>query len=598
MRSPVSLKPVLNKAQSSRSQTPAGVPDLKFLESTGQKTFSGKAGFPMITRALIIAAYFTVIIVAGMAARTHWRGSPSDFFLAGRRLGPVLLLVTMAATNFSAFTIFGTSGAGYRDGYAFFPIMGFGTGFMSLTFWVLGRKIRELGRIHKVITPAELVKVLYNSRGLSMLFSLVMIAFTVPYLALQPMAAGYALEELLGVPYLWGCGAVTALIVLYTLRGGMRAVVWTDLVQGLFMTVLLFIALGTVAAHYGGFAEANLEVMARRPELFSRPGAAGSYTMGIWFSYMLLWFFCDPMFPQLFQRFYAARDERALAATMLLYPLICTVIFFLPVSMGVLGHLAFPGLPHGSSDRILPMMLGAISGDLMASLILAAALAALMSTMDSQLLTLSSIFSRDVLPFFKKEATGDGNSGRWFVAALGMAGFVLALKPPATILQLATQTFSGLAVLFPTVFFGLYFRRVHALPAMLSIISGESVLLLFHLEWLETARVLPVVWVMATTFAVYLSGHLVIAWPSGRAFSGIRDWSRNPYVYVMPGVFILAMDFWNWQKTGPAFFGVPFWVWYFAGLSALQTFVMFKLVRQGRPGMKKREMSEAYKTWL
>ncbi|MFP4482153.1 MAG: hypothetical protein ACLFN0_05085, partial [Thermovirgaceae bacterium] len=108
-------------------------------------------------------------------------------------------------------------------------------------------------------------------------------------------------------------------------------------------------------------------------------------------------------------------------------------------------------------------------------------------------------------------------------------------------------------------------------------------LLFFHLGWLETSKVLPVVWVLAATIAVYLSGHLVIAWPPGKAFSGIEEWSRNPYVYIMSGVFILAMDYWNWQKTGPAFLGIPFWVWYFAGLSALQTFVMFKLVSKGSP---------------
>ena len=55
------------------------------------------------------------------------------------------LLATMVATNFSAFTVFGTSGAGYRDGYAFFPIMGFGTGFMALTFWIIGRNMRQVG---------------------------------------------------------------------------------------------------------------------------------------------------------------------------------------------------------------------------------------------------------------------------------------------------------------------------------------------------------------------------------------------------------------------------------------------------------------------
>ncbi|MDO9509252.1 MAG: sodium:solute symporter family protein [Thermovirgaceae bacterium] len=533
----------------------------------------------MITRIAVVLTYFIVIVLIGLMARTSWKSSPDNYFLADRKLGTVLLLGTMVATNFSAFTFFGASGAGYRDGYAFFPIMGFGTGFMALSFWVLGRKIRHLGRRHNAITPAELVSAMYGSPVLSLLFALVMIAFTIPYLALQPMAAGYALEELLGLPYLWGCSIVTAIIVLYTLCGGMKAVVWTDLFQGTFMAVLLLVALGTVASYHGGFINANREVMASNPQLFSRPGGAGTYTIGIWFSYILLWFLCDPMFPQLFQRFLSAKNERAISRTMLLYPLICTVIFFLPVSMGVLGHLSFPGLTDAQSDRIVPMMLNAISGDFMASLVVAAALAALMSTMDSQLLTLSSIFSRDILPLFGKRTRHSSLAGHGFVVVLAAAGLLLAFKPPSTILQLATQTFSGLAVLFPTVLFGLYFKRVFSLPAILSIICGEFTLFIFHMRWLSTTMVLPVIWVMLVAFSIYLLTHLVMAGHSGALTIRTPAWLRNTHFYLMAGIFVMAMDFWNWGKTLPTFIGIPAWIWYFVGLSALLTLAMFHLVR-------------------
>ena len=251
----------------------------------------------MAIKIAVLVAYFLMVLVVGLVARTRWRSSPETYFLADRKLGPLVLLGTMVATNFSAFTVFGTSGAGYRDGYAFFPIMGFGTGFMALTFWIIGRKIWQVGRERNLVTPPELVRSLYASPALSFLFALVMIVFTIPYLALQPMAAGYALEALVGLPYVWGCVLVTAIIVLYTLRGGMRAVAWTDLFQGALMFVLLGVSLVMVVRHYGGFVEANARVLAEHPELFSRPGGTGKYTLGIWFSFILLWFFCDPMFP-------------------------------------------------------------------------------------------------------------------------------------------------------------------------------------------------------------------------------------------------------------------------------------------------------------
>jgi len=69
-----------------------------------------------------------------------------------------------------------------------------------------------------------------------------------------------------------------------------------------------------------------------------------------------MWFFCDPMFPQLFQRFFSAKNDRSIARTMLLYPLVCTVVFFMPIAVGVLGRLSFPDLAGKQADRILPVV--------------------------------------------------------------------------------------------------------------------------------------------------------------------------------------------------------------------------------------------------
>jgi SSS family solute:Na+ symporter len=458
--------------------------------------------------------------------------------------------------------------------------MGFGTGFMALTFWIIGRKVCELGHQHGLITPPELIRKIYHSPGLSVLFSVVMIVFTIPYLALQPMAAGYALEELIGLPYVYGCILVTGIILLYTLRGGLRAVAWTDLFQGLLMFVLLGVALIMVICHHGGLIAANQKVLSAYPELFSRPGGLGKYSVGIWFSFMVLWFFCDPMFPQLFQRFFSAKNERTIARTMLLYPLVCTVVFFMPITVGVLGRLSFPGLVGKEADRILPMVLTAISGDFMAALVLAAGLAALMSTMDSQLLTLSSIFSRDIAPLIKKNRKENSMTGRIFLICLGLAGLALAYKPPATILQIATQTFTGLAVLFPTVIFGLYLKRVFPVCAIASILAGEAALVLFYFKLIPHGRFLAVIWVMLITFGVYLGLHLLMLWREKAISIRMPRWLLNGYFYFFSAIFILAMDFWAWGKVQPLVLGIPLWIFYFVALSAIQSIGMVYLIRK------------------
>jgi len=534
----------------------------------------------MVTKISVLAAYFLIVLVIGWFTRTHWKSSPASYFLADRKLGTVILLATMAATNFSAFTVFGVSGAGYRDGWSFFPIMGFGTGFMALSFWVIGRKAWRIGCERGIITPSELVESLYGSPALSLLFALVMIVFTVPYLALQPMAAGYALEELVGLPYFYGSAFVTAVIVLYTLHGGMRAVAWTDLFQGLLMMVLLVATIVIAANHHGGFVAASRDVMTMRPELFSRPGGMGQYLPGVWFSYMALWFFCDPMFPQLFQRFFSARDERTIGRMMLFYPVVCTIVFFAPVAVGVLGHLSFPGLIGKQADRILPMVAAAVAGDFLAALVIAAGLAALMSTMDSQFLTLSSIFTRDILPRMRRRQTTTSLPGRLFVIGLSLAGLGFAYRPPATFLQIATAAFTGLAVLFPTVFFGLYCRRVHSAAAILSILCGEATLLVFHLEWVSPGGFLPVVWVMLVAFGVYLTLHVLMVARQGRPRMGMPGWLTDRHVLVQVAILLLAMDFWAWGISRPFFLGVPLWIAYFVLLSALQTAAMACMIRR------------------
>jgi SSS family solute:Na+ symporter len=533
----------------------------------------------VITKISVLMAYFMVVLLIGYFTRTHWKSSPASYFLADRRMGTLILLATMTATNFSAFTVFGTSGAGYRDGYGFFPIMAFGTGFMALSFWVIGRKAWRIGRERGIITPPELVKSLYNSPALGFLFALVMITFTVPYLALQPMAAGYALQELVGLPYFPGCVMVTAVIVLYTLHGGLRAVAWTDLFQGLLMLIMLTAVLVVIAGHHGGIAEANRQVMALKPALFSRPGGSGYYTPGIWFSYMALWFLCDPMFPQLFQRFFAAKSEQSISRMMLFFPLVCTVVFLPPIALGVMGHLSFPDLAGKQADRILPLVVNAAAGDFMAAMVTAGALAALMSTMDSQLLTLSSIFTRDLLPIFWKPSTRTSIPGRIFVIGLSIAGLALAHRPPATMIEIATETFTGLAVLFPTVLFGLYWKRVYSAPAIISILAGETTLIMLHFKLIPPGPFLPVIPVMLAAFGGYLVAHLLLRVKEGNLAISLPAWPTNRHFLMLTGIFLLAMDFWAWGNVQPTILGFPAWMAYFVLLSAAQMAVMAYLIR-------------------
>lgn len=529
----------------------------------------------MYTRLSVVIAYFLFVLALGLLAKSRLKDSPSQYFLAGRSLGSFILLGTMAATNFSAFTVFGASGAGYRDGLSFFPIMAFGTGFMALTFWLVGKRIWQAGRKHDLVTPAELVQRVYKHQGLAALFALVMVGFTVPYLALQPLAGGKVLGQLFGIPHWGGAVLVTLVIVIYTLRGGLKAVAWTDVFQGFLMLALMIAALGIVAGAHGGWSEAFAKVSQTQPALMERPGPRGMYTPAVWFSFLALWFFCDPMFPQLFQRFYSANSERALARSMFYYPLVCTVVFALPVALGVLGRLTAPDLSGKAADGILPLLMTSLAGDFMGTLVLAAGLAALMSTMDSQLLTLSSIFSRDLWPLISGRKAENALVGRIFVLVLAGAGLATALMANTTILALGLTAFTGLAVLFPTVLFGLWLDNPRPAPAITSILIGEALVIAYHLKLLPTFGFLPAVPVMAVSVAVYLVAHFFTG-PAGLPRFTARQMG---FSLAFGLVFLLAQDYWRWEQTGGLWLGWPLWAWYFVGLSGVQMILSALLLR-------------------
>ena len=176
--------------------------------------------------------------------------------------------------------------------------------------------------------------------------------------------------------------------------------------------------------------------------------------------------------------------------------------------IGVWGHLAFPELQGTDSDQVLPMMLAEMAPEWLAASIMVGALAAFMSTMDSQLLALSSMLTRDLyVPYLRREATLAEQVwvGRVLVIVLAGLGLLVALRPPATIFALATEAFTGLAVLFPATVATMYWRRASARACVASIVVGELLLIGFHYdvipaEW--SLGFLPVTPIIAVTCLV------------------------------------------------------------------------------------------------
>jgi len=430
---------------------------------------------PIGTAVLVI--YIAALLLLGLWASRRSRSDPEDFFVASRNLGPFVLFATLAATNFSAFTFFGFAGAAYRLGYAYYGIMAVGTSMMAFSFFLIGRKVWRLGKEKGYITPPELIGGLTGSEGLRTLYLLVMVVFTMPYLATQAVGGGIAVENLTdgAVSYEVGAVVVTLVITAYVLKGGMRTDAITDVLQGLLMVVTMVSAVGIVAWGLGGFGPAIARIGADHPGLTGGDG----FPWQMWVSYIVLWTFADPMFPQLFARFYAARNENALRRSMIAYPLIVGTLFMGPVLIGVWGNISLPGLDPIGSDSVLPSMVAEHGTSFLTGTVLAGAFAALMSTADSQLLVLSSMLTRDVYSRWIRPGSspkGELLTGKVLVVVLAGIGLSIALFRVDSIFEALTKTtFSGLALLFPSTVAVLYWKRVSARGCISSILSGGAV---------------------------------------------------------------------------------------------------------------------------
>jgi SSS family solute:Na+ symporter len=212
----------------------------------------------------------------------------------------------------------------------------------------------------------------------------------------------------------------------------------------------------------------------------------------------------------------------------------------------------------------------------MSALVIGGGLAALMSTMDSQLLTLSSMVVRDggtILDPSRSTPPAARRVTSLVILLLAVLGLALALRPWAPILDIATETFTGLAVLFPITLAGVYWKKTNAWAGFASILAGEALVVLYHFKLLPAFGLLPVIPVTLVTTLVLVVGSLLAP---ARNLEPLARLSAKGWRWtaVFGFVFLLGNDFWAWHRSTPLWLGLPFWMWYYIAL----TLVLFLLI--------------------
>ena len=439
------------------------------------------------TGALVfITLYLLSMVGVGWIGRMRRKSNTlADFYLAGRSMGLLVLFLTLYATQYSGNTLFGYTGKTYRIGFTWTVSVLFmfsiivGYLFFAPRLVVLARKM-------EFITPGDFIAHRFKSPFLTLLSTALMIYALGNYTLAQLKAMGVAVEGITDgrVPSAYGIIALAIIMVVYETLGGMRSVAWTDVMQGV---VLLtgFLTLAFIIPQLGGGLPAVVEKVAQLdPPKVQVPSLEGCNT---WISYILLLGCGAAIYPQAIQRLYASKSVRVLRRSlgiMAFMPLTTTLIALI---CGMTAIVVIPGLEKMQSDQVLARLCGLVMaqsalGYWLVVVVFAGILAALMSTADSALLSISSMFTRDVYqPYFRPHCREDeltlvGKISSWVVIALLTA---IAIGTEKTLVRLLELKFEVLIQVVPCFFLGLYWKRLSARTALVGMLAGLAVALGF-----------------------------------------------------------------------------------------------------------------------
>lgn len=444
-------------------------------------------------------AYLLITLVIGWLAWRRTTSTPEDYFLGGRSTRALVLFMAVFGTNVTPFVLLGIPGLAYHHGVAIFglnaAVVGLG---IPLTFWLIGHPARLAARRIGAITPVELYSERFASPLLGHLLFLAFFVYTVPYMVTAVIGVGLTAQVLTAgaLPFAAATALVLAITIAYTALGGMRATMWTNVFQGATFMAFILVAFFVIAGELGGLTAATAAVADKAPHLLVK-GDSPQFQPGHWGSWALAISLTVIAFPHMFVRLFAAKDTHALKQIARFYPLALVLLWVPAVMFGVWGAAEFPGLVGRESDAIFPMLVARHLGPILQGLALAGVLAAVMSTLDAQLLTLSSMLTRDVLRRLRPglAQSTEVSAGRGFTLALSILVYLLVLQRPASIFDIAAFSFSGYVTLVPTLLLGMRWRRCTAAGAIASILAGNLALVLAIAGILPApGGVLPVAW--------------------------------------------------------------------------------------------------------
>jgi len=426
----------------------------------------------------MLLLFFGVMIFVGFYCRKH-ATDVNGFVLGGRSVGPWLTAFAYGTSYFSAVVFVGYAGQfGWKYGIASTWI-GIANAFLgSLLAWaVLGRRTRIMTQHLESNTMPQFFESRFFSKGMKIVASLIIFIFLIPYTASLYNGLSRLFEMAFHIDYAICVVVMAVLTAVYVIAGGYMATAVNDFIQGIIMIVGIIAIIAAVLASKGGFiASLNQLAQVNDPTVSETPGIFNSFfgpDPANLFGVMILTSLGTWGLPQMVQKFYAIKSEKAITKGMIVSTVFATIIAGGCYFLGGFGRIFSQEIgvteantPVGGYDAVIPAMLNTLSPFLIA-VVIVLVLSASMSTLSSLVLTSSSTLTLDFLkPNMKKQMTEKSQLTimRVFIGVFIAISAVIAIfqyqSGSAFIAQMMGISWGALAGAFLAPFlYGLYWKR-------------------------------------------------------------------------------------------------------------------------------------------
>lgn len=436
---------------------------------------------------LVIALYLASLLVIGwLGFRARKENSLQDFYLAGPGFGLFVLVLTLYATQYSGNSFFGFTGMTYRTGYSWIMSVHFMLAIIVF-YLIYAIKLHALSRNRGYITPVDFLHDRFDSKAINLIAAVIMVIALSNFLLAQLMAMGRAMQGLAGehgdIAYDYGVIVLALIMVIYGTLGGLRAVAWTDVIQGGVLMLGFLLLFAVLFQKFGALSLATEKILSSSdPNMVNKVMPPDAARMREWLSYILIVGMGGALYPQAIQRIYAARTETVLRQSLAVMAFLPFITVFIAVITGIYAIAYIPGLDGAASDQVLTRLFRLVQQDSvfgywLVVILFAAVLSAMMSTADSALLSISSILTKDIYgKYIKKDAsqaqmTRLGKICSWFLIIVLIA-LAIVLKEGVSLVKLLDRKFDILVQLVPAFMIGIRWVNLKAQPTLLGLVAG------------------------------------------------------------------------------------------------------------------------------